>query len=628
MSKREKQIEPERPAEAEAQPSGFAHVTAEDFAAKCEAPIAASRKVHVFCHGGLYEKAHKDAEVAGDERATRLYRLLAAVTQIHFKPNDRAEPYGPMFVADGRRSLIPSDLRGAQSNVFAVVAPGIFNPGLRARLADIAWLNDRKQAAMALLAISSYCAAVQGVADGKAEFFFEHAKSTSHNGAEMLRRACQISNMTGWKEPEASTLKGLIATLSEAAFNERDARGFLNMGELDADYRITDAKVMAGRAEVLAQSAELDPDTARNVWELAARAHRQDGSDAESSHCLISAAECYVRMAEAAGLKGTSASSWLMDAIRALRSIPGTKDRRAELEAKLREAQASIADEMGSVSTQIDIGDLVDHARKAVGELTLAQALFEFANLERSTAPEKLREEAIRQAEESPLSGIIPMSIHDDEGKVVAKSPGLGGSGGDEDETAMRHLIARGEGFRRQIAVSGLIEPARRTIMAEHPLEERDLLPLAEFSPFVPLGHEHIFALGFARFFNGDHISALHILVPQLENSLRYVLKQAAIDTSSMQSDMTQENRTLSVMLGKDRAALEKIFGPAITVEIENLFDFEGGPSLRHQLAHGLLSAGACHSHDAIYACWFIFRLCCLPLFRHWQQVADRYARL
>lgn len=441
MRKPEKHIEPERSAEAEVQPSGFTLVTAEDFAAECEAPIVESRKVYVLCHGDLYEKAHKEAKAAGDERAARVYRLLAAVTQIHFKPGDRAEPYGPMFVADGRRSLIPSDLRGVQSEVFATVAPCISNPGLRARLADITWLNDRKQAAMAQLAISSYCAAVQDVADGEAEMLFEDAKATSHNGAEILRRACQIANMTGWKEPEASTLKGLIATLSEEAFSERDARSFLNMSELDADYRITDEKVIAERAEVLAQSAELDPDTARNVWELAARAHRQDGKDAESNRCLISAAECYVRMAEAAGLKGMAASSFLMDAIKALRSIPGTKDRRAEVEAKLREAQASIADEMGPISTQIDISDLVDHARKAVGELTLTQALFEFANLESSPAPEKLHEEAIKQAEKNPLSSIIPMSIHDDEGKVVAKSPGLGG--GDEDETAMRHVIAR-----------------------------------------------------------------------------------------------------------------------------------------------------------------------------------------
>jgi len=626
MGESEKKAGPESLPDGGGNYIGLEHVTAEDFAAGCEGPIAESRKVYVACHAALYQKAQKEAEAAGDARAERVYRLLAAVTHIHFKPNDKAEPYGPKFVMDGRRSIIPSDLRGAQSEVFAAVAPAVVNPGLRARLADIAWLNDRKQAAMAQLAISSYCAAVQDVIDGKAELFFEDRKATSHNGTELLRRACQIANMTGWKEPEASRLKGLIASLGKSAFDERDAGGFLNMGELDADYRITLPQVVAERAEALANSAEIDPDTARHLWELAARAHRQDGKDAESNRCLTSGAECYVRLAELAGLKGMTASSWLMDAIKALRGAPGTKTRRAELEAKLREAQANIADEMTTFSQQFDISDLVDHARKAVAGLTLAQALFEFANLEHSPSPEKLREEALKQAEDSPISSIIPISIHDDEGKVVAKSPGLGG--GDEDQFAMRHLIARGEGFRREVAVSGMIEPARRLIMSEHPLEARDLLPLAEFSPFVPPGYHDIFALGFARFFGGDYIAALHILAPQVENSLRYVLKQAGTDTSSMQSNMTQENRTLSVMLGRDRAALEKIFGPAITFEIEGLFDFEGGPSLRHQVAHGLLSAGACYSADANYACWFVFRLCCLPLFPHWQHVTDAYANL
>jgi hypothetical protein len=123
--------------------------------------------------------------------------------------------------------------------------------------------------------------------------------------------------------------------------------------------------------------------------------------------------------------------------------------------------------------------------------------------------------------------------------------------------------------------------------------------------------------LGFARFFCGDFISALHVLVPQVENSLRYVLKQAAVDPSSIKTDMTRESRTISVMLEKDRAVLEKIIGPAIVFEVGNLFDFRGGPSLRDELAHGLLSSGACYGPDAIYACWFIFRLCCLPLFCH-----------
>jgi len=141
-------------------------------------------------------------------------------------------------------------------------------------------------------------------------------------------------------------------------------------------------------------------------------------------------------------------------------------------------------------------------------------------------------------------------------------------------------------------------------------------------------GHSRSYALGFARFFGGDFISALSILVPQVENSLRHVLRQAAVDPSSIQSDMTQESRTISVMLRKDRAALERIFGPAIVFEIENLFDFRGGPTIRHQVAHGLMPAGALHSSDAIYACRFIFRLCCLQLFAHWDRVTELYGSL
>lgn len=155
-----------------AQQAGFQPITVEDITAvNCEAPIATSRKVYCRCLGSLYQKAAQEAEAAGDERRAKVYHLLAAVTQIHFKPNYKAEPYGPMLVMDGRRSMIPSDLRGAQSDVFAAIAHGIVNPGLRARLADIAWLNERKKVAMGRLAINSYCAAVQDVMDGKAELF-------------------------------------------------------------------------------------------------------------------------------------------------------------------------------------------------------------------------------------------------------------------------------------------------------------------------------------------------------------------------------------------------------------------------------------------------------------------------
>ncbi len=401
-------------------------VSLADFeAVDCEAPLADTRKVDCSSFADLYRKAAEAAKDGGNEQAARVCRLLAAVAQMHFKPEDRAEPYGPLFVMDGRRSIIPHDLRGGQSAVFAAIAPTLKNPGLRARLADIAWLNDRSLATSAQLAIRSFREAVRLVAEAQAAFFLEEQKASSHAGAEFLRRACQIAQATGWKEPEAGQLKALIQTLTKRAFDDGDADGYLNIGELNLDYGITEPATVAPQAEALAGVEGLHPETSRHLWEFAARAHRFGGKTDDSNRCLASAAECYVTMAAAAEFKGMAAASWLMDAIKALRHIPGTKERRQELEAKLREAQASISDEMGVVSTEIDLSKIVDHSRKTVQGLTLAHALAEFADLDRSLSPDSLRKEALEQASKNPLSSIIPMAIHDDEGKLVAKSPGL-----------------------------------------------------------------------------------------------------------------------------------------------------------------------------------------------------------
>ena len=187
-------------------------VSLEDFLAiDCEAPLTGTRKVHCACFGPIYESARKSAQKDGCGSEQRVYGLLSAVTQIYFKPRDRAEPFGPLIVIEGKRSVIPDDLRGNQSRVFAQIAPAIRNPGLRARLADIAWLNDRRESASARLAISSYVEAVCLVMDGEAALFFEDEKATSHNAADLLRRACQIAVQTGWKNADTDFVESSSA---------------------------------------------------------------------------------------------------------------------------------------------------------------------------------------------------------------------------------------------------------------------------------------------------------------------------------------------------------------------------------------------------------------------------------
>ena len=87
-------------------------------------------------------------------------------------------------------------------------------------------------------------------------------------------------------------------------------------------------------------------------------------------------------------------------------------------------------------------------------------------------------------------------------------------------------------------------------------------------------------------------------------------------------SDMLQEDRPLSALLEALRPEMEQIFTPDIVNEIDLLFVFRPGPALRHEFAHGKAGDGLCFSADVIYACWFIYRLACIPLFPEWKDFA------
>ena len=625
-------VEPQNQPEDETQQRA-APVTGDAFAAvDIEGPISESNKVDCRSLARLYRKAASGQDKAGNEIAARVFGLLSDILGIHFKPKDRSEPYGPQFVlTDGQRSMIPADLRGAHSAVIAEVAPAFRNPGLRARLADIAWLNDKKLASMARCAIDAYCEAVQLVLDGKAEFFNESRNASDHDGCNMLRRACQIARATGWKDPGASRLKALVLDVIQDAVHRQDYRGFCESGGIALQFckeLDTDPARIASKAETFAVSEDIDPIFwSRPLWELAARAHNVLGNRQDGDRCLASAAESHVKIGDAAGGKGMKAANAYMNAIRALRPLPDTGKRRQEIEEKLRRAQPSVRDEMGVISTPFDLTDIIECTRQSISGLPLPLALGEFAGLAQAPEPDELRDQAQRIAEENPLSSMMPFTKVDEEGKEVARSPGMFGSQ-EESDIALHHLIARNEDLRRQIDVHGSIEPARQIIQSEHSLHRDHLRLIAAMTPCVPDDWVDLVTTGLARFFGGDFFSALYILVPQLEHSLRHILKQAGVDPSAIRSDMTQENRSLSVMLDKDRESLEGILGPAIVFEIENLFDFRGGPALRHRVAHGRVSSDGCYGSDSIYACWFIFRLFCLPLFPHWEEVAQHMDRL
>ncbi len=49
------------------------------------------------------------------------------------------------------------------------------------------------------------------------------------------------------------------------------------------------------------------------------------------------------------------------------------------------------------------------------------------------------------------------------------------------------------------------------------------------------------------------------------------------------------------------------------------LFNLKGWPMLRHEMAHGKLSASNCYSGPCIYAFWLMFHITCSLLVKLWE---------
>src|SRR5437763_6308220 len=93
------------------------------------------------------------------------------------------------------------------------------------------------------------------------------------------------------------------------------------------------------------------------------------------------------------------------------------------------------------------------------------------------------------------------------------------------------------------------IQPAWRQIQEEQDIREQDMLIIAQQSWFVPPSREPYFAKGMAAGFNGDLITAIHVLVPQIEGALRYHLKGRGVNTVRQNRDGYDEERDLNQLL-------------------------------------------------------------------------------
>ncbi|MFL9987335.1 DUF4209 domain-containing protein [Paraburkholderia sediminicola] len=561
----------------------------------------------------------REVNESGNDSPVKALVLLITFCTFHLQVEDPGPSFVPRWTsADGVRSCKPSDFRGEQNDVMAAIVPAISHPALRARVADVVWFNDRKQWEAGNAAVSAYCEIVEMRMNGTFAPVFEGLDESLSDAVDFLHRALQIAASSGKRGKLPTIVHDTFAKLYVRVTEQSRHALFVRLARLGGEYLIMPWRTFAEDAEALADAAGdgFPPWALRPLWRLAADAYGRLNDDDAKRRCVSRMVDQTLRNREYVS-QAAARASWTRDAIEELRQVPGFQERIRELRSELRDHQEEAVDETTQFSIPFDLTKERAGTVKLFEDLTLPDALLQLGIITSPPKISELRAAAEQSRRASGLGAMFGSQYTDVEGKVIAQTAARSLDGKARD-AHLKEEYVRILDLHRHRVVHGYLEPARRTVMARFPLEERHFQPIADASPFVPPGHNHLFCLGFARFWQGDYASAVHLLVPQIENSIRYVLLNSNQDSSKMSRDLLQEDRSLSGLLENFREEMDRVFGEDLTNDLELLFVHKPGPALRHELAHGKLYDALCYEADAIYACWFVFFLTIFPLSDQW----------
>lgn len=555
---------------------------------------------------------------SGDARGVKVFQFLAVVAFFCPQYDSDTQSYGPAnnnYRTD-KRSAVPEDLVQSDLDALTGIIDEIKDPEFRARVADVLWVsrNDYKAAQKAVEAYIE-SSRVLDVDDMWPPF------------AERLQRAMQVGAKLGWSKSFHQTA---IAAVEDAiARHEASEEGRLCarlMHLLLADG-VGDPKRYASLAEKLAKKVEAVPNWhfAREYWQLKAGWEARSGKSDDARVAHLKIANTYVKLAEsfttAAQPSFLSASHWMAKAVHTLREA---KADRADIEnahRQLLEYQQRSMSEMQRLQIRVESGSELESnlekAAKAAAAYVKGQC-FEDAILRLAFVADPTRHDELKKRIEDPNSGGVYTQIYGSTtvrpgGQISDTKPPLASNDPKERaEAVLKEMYSQARTIDWQVRVRVLIDPARQQIVAEHPARPVDLLFLVQDNPFVPRGREGLFLRGLHAGLHGDLVLALHLLLPQIENSFREIFTARGIITSKLESDDSQDERDLRWML--THAEMAKIFEDGMAFDLRGLLVERFGLNLRNNIAHGLLPESQMITPGALYAWWLTLRLCCFPI--------------
>lgn len=235
-----------------------------------------------------------------------------------------------------------------------------------------------------------------------------------------------------------------------------------------------------------------------------------------------------------------------------------------------------------------------DSPRQAVGRLAFHLI----------SKPEDLRREIEEIAANAPLHAMISITLTDDSGFTVATI------GSVKDDMPGRIVNAAANHIG---ASSTWLHQALARLKSRWGVDAEALVALLAQSPLFPPRSHGLLRAGLEAWELGDHVKAIHVLVPQVEAALREMLR--AYGESPMRRSK-HEGGFESIGMGSllVNPVFKEKAHPAFRLHMRALYTSPKGMNLRNKIAHGLASSDA---FGLGMANWVVHSLLAIRTFGH-----------
>lgn len=534
----------------------------------------------------------------------KVFSLFEAMTNFVLNHDNSGESFIPNSInyQNHARTVLPQDFTEKQLIFFGQILSSIHDPELIARISDVLWemKTGDKPFQFAEMAIEAYISS--------AEILLQSPKNQILS-LERINRSISLARRIKYKN-----FKSMFQRVE--AFCDTD------LLEEIVFIRITESLLKNG---YIPNSKLLDKSIKRKTQCLDTKDYvladqycgliidwfsaTKDESQKKSAQ--IDQANILVYRAEQNAESGNfiAAAAFIKEAIVYFGNIEGSESKRAELKEKLLEYQSRISENLESHEFSIDVTEFANKAISLISGKSMEEAILTLAFIEGVPKKELIKQQV--QKTQSPLLSLISREIIDDNGRTVASnSPSFSVDEKDREKALEEDMFSYAKS-ERGLMVEGVIRPSLYQFNLEHRICENDLNFIVKNNPFIPEDRKPLFIKGLLAGFKSDFVVATHILGMQIENSIRYVLNNEGVITTSLSSEGIQEEIDINRLF--DFPELVPIFGEDLIFDLKGLLISRFGDNLRNKLAHGLLTSNDFSSSTMIYFWWLILQICAYP---------------